>query len=76
MFTDGMYRRKTGSLYLAMPEAGATKITLNYIKNDNVCSYRLFFLWIQEVLNSCGKAAIRVRATEALLYLGTKVHRQ
>ena len=46
------------------------KITLNYPKYDNVCSYGIFSLGTQErVRNSRGKRAISVRATEVLLYL-------
>ena len=49
------------------------KITLNYPKNNNVCSYGIFFLGTQEqVRNSRGKRAISVRATEVLLYRAPK----
>ena len=45
------------------------KITLNYPKCNNVCSYGIFFLGTQErVRNSHGKRAIGVRAIEVLLY--------
>ena len=45
------------------------KITLNYPKYNNVCSYRIFFQGTQErVRNSRGKRAIGVRAIEVLLY--------
>ena len=46
------------------------KITLNYPKYDNVCSYGIFSLGTQEqVRNSRGKRAISVWAIEVLLYL-------
>ena len=46
------------------------KITLNYPKYDNVCSYGIFSLGTQErVRNSRGKRAISVRAIEVLLYM-------
>ena len=45
------------------------KITLNYPKYNNVCSYGSFSLGTQErVQNSRGKRAIGVRAFEVLLY--------
>ena len=45
------------------------KITLNYPKYNNVCSYGIFFLGTQErVRNSRDKRAIGVRAIEVLLY--------
>ena len=45
------------------------KITLNYPKYNNVCSYGSFSLGTQErVRNSRGKQAIGVRAIEVLLY--------
>ena len=45
------------------------KITLNYPKYNNVCSYGSFSLGTQErVRNSRGKRAIGVRAVEVLLY--------
>ena len=48
------------------------KITLNYPKYNNICSYGIFFLGTQErVRNSRGKRAIGVRAIEVLLYLCT-----
>ena len=46
------------------------KITLNYPKYNNVSSYGIFSLGTQErVRDSRGKRAIRVRATEVLLYI-------
>ena len=46
------------------------KITLNYSKYNNVCSYGTFFLGTQErVRNSRGKRVIGVRAIEVLLYI-------
>ena len=46
------------------------KITLNYPKYNNVCSYWIFFQGTQErVRNSPGKRAIGVRAIEVLLYM-------
>ena len=46
------------------------KITLNYPKYNNVCSFGIFSLGTQErVRKSRGKRAIGVRATEVLLYL-------
>ena len=46
-----------------------TKITLNYSKYNNGCSYGIRFLRIQErVRNSRGKRAISVRANEVLLF--------
>ena len=46
------------------------KITLNYPKFDNVCSYGIFAMGTQErVRNSRGKRAISVRAIEVLLYI-------
>ena len=46
------------------------KITRNYSKYNNVCSYGTFLSGTQErVRNSCGKQAISVRATEVLLYI-------
>ena len=45
------------------------KITINYPKYDNVCSYGISFLGTQKrVRNSRSKRAIRDRATEVLLY--------
>ena len=45
------------------------KITLNYAKYNNVCSYGLFFLWTQErVQNSRVKRAFGVQAIKVLLY--------
>ena len=45
------------------------KITLNYLKYNNVCSYWIFFQRTQErVRNSRGKRAIGVQAIEVLLY--------
>ena len=45
------------------------KITLNYPKYNNVCSYGTFSLGTQErVRKGRGKRAIGVRATEVLLY--------
>ena len=45
------------------------KITLNYPKYNNVCSYGIFSLGTQErVRKGRGKRAIGVRATEVLLY--------
>ena len=45
------------------------KITLNYPKYNNVCSYGIFSIGTQErVGNSRGKRAIGVRAIEDLLY--------
>ena len=45
------------------------KITLNYHKYNNVCSYGIFSLGTKErVRDSRGKRAIGVRAIEVLLY--------
>ena len=45
------------------------KITLNYPKYNNVCSYGIFSLGTQErVRDSRGKQAIGVQAIEVLLY--------
>ena len=46
------------------------KITLNYPKYNNVCSYGNFSLGTRErVRNSRGKLAIGIRAIEVLLYV-------
>ena len=53
------------------------KITLNYPKYNNVCSYGIFSLGTQErVRKSLGKRAISVRAIEVLLYLADWVYFQ
>ena len=46
-----------------------TKITLDYHRYNNFCSYVIFFLLgtQERVRNSRGKRAISVRATEDLL---------
>ena len=45
------------------------KITLNYPKFNNICSYGIIFQGTQErVRNSRSKRAIDVRAIEVLLY--------
>ena len=50
------------------------KITLNYPKHNNVCSYGIFSLGTQErVQNSRGKRAISVQAIEVLLYICDRV---
>ena len=49
------------------------KITLNYPKYNNVCSYGIFFQGAQErIRNSRGKRANGVRAIEVLLYMHTE----
>ena len=46
------------------------KMTLNYSKYNNVCTYGIFSLGTQErVRNNRGKRAIGVRAIEVLLYV-------
>ena len=46
------------------------KITLNYPKYNDVCSFGIFFLGTQErVRNRRGKRAISVRVIEVLLYI-------
>ena len=46
------------------------KMTLNYPKDNNVCSYEIFFQGtLERVRNSHGKRAIFVRANEVLLYI-------
>ena len=45
------------------------KMTLNYPKDNNVCSYEIFFQGtLERVQSSHGKRAIGVRAIEVLLY--------
>ena len=46
------------------------KITLNYLKYNDVCSYGIFSLGTQEQFrNSRGKGAIGVRAIQVPLYM-------